>query len=260
VNLNGKWYHVDVTWDDPRTTRNGVDVGETLRYQYFLKTDHYMESLRDGVHDKWDLSLTDGYNGNMPAADDTTYESYDFANAQLSDLASFMPSTTATMSLDTTSTYNGTVGYGYTFAVNSNIGEMAFATSTNPGVQVSAPVYASGKQYYTLLFKAPCTSIIQVTSASGLTASFPVVVKANRDFTCDTTGTVQLKGNGTYTFMITSNHPPKVATGGWEFSIISSKHSGNRYYYTIQSNVDSGDSTGIYVNGMKIPTFIAKVV
>lgn len=267
VNLNGKWYHVDVTWDDPRTTRNGVDIGETLRYEYFLKTDSYMKSLQDGVHDKWDLSLTDGYNGSTPVANDATYESYDFENAQLADFASFMPATTATMSLDTTSTYKGTVGYDYTFAVNSNIGEIAFATSTNPGVQVSAPVYASGKQYYTLLFKSPCTSTIQVTSASGLIASFPVVVaKGNQDFTCDTTGTVQLKcdGNAKYTFMITSNHPPKVTiASGYLLNIISSKHSGNRYYYTIRGDGICGstkDLIGIYINGRVIPTFVVKQV
>lgn len=261
VNLNGKWYHVDVTWDDPKTTMNGVDIGETLRYDYFLKTDSFMKSLGDTSHNTWDLSLSNGYSGNLPTATDASYESYDFDNAQLSDLASMMPSAAATMSLDTSSTYNGTVGHGYTFAVNSNIGEMALASSTNPNVQVSAPVYASGKQYYTLMFKAPCTAAINVTSASGLKASFPVVVKAGKEnFTCDTKGMVSMKANGTYTFMVTSNQTPRVATGNGLVDTIASRRSGNRYYYTIQAYGDPGTTVGIYINGLNIPAFIAKIV
>lgn len=38
VNLDGKWYHIDATWDDPITT-NGTQV---LRYDYYLKDDSYM--------------------------------------------------------------------------------------------------------------------------------------------------------------------------------------------------------------------------
>ena len=262
VNLNGKWYHVDVTWDNPYSIVNGVYVGLVKNYDYFLKSDNFMKLQKDGAHDTWNLSLADGYSGKMPVANDTTYESYDFENAQLADLASLMPATTATMSLDTTSTYHGMVGHGYTFAVNSNIGEMAFATSTNPNVQISAPVYASGRQLYTIIFKAPCAATINVTSASGLTALFPVVVKAGKEnFTCDTSGKVQVNGNGTYTCLITSKHTPKVVTGNGNVAdILSSWHSGNRYYYTIQPYGSTGESVGIYINGLKIPTFIVKIV
>lgn len=37
VNIDGQWYHVDTTWDDP--TNKG---GDFVRYDYFLKSDSYM--------------------------------------------------------------------------------------------------------------------------------------------------------------------------------------------------------------------------
>lgn len=37
VNIDGQWYHVDTTWDDP--TNMGSDF---VRYDYFLKSDSYM--------------------------------------------------------------------------------------------------------------------------------------------------------------------------------------------------------------------------
>lgn len=43
VKLNGKWYHVDVTWDDPIRS----DGKQVLRYDYFLKSD--TEIKRDHV-------------------------------------------------------------------------------------------------------------------------------------------------------------------------------------------------------------------
>lgn len=254
VNLNGKWYHVDPTWDITGSTN-----------KYFVKSDSYMQSLGDTDHDQWDSFGFNSYGyptgGAIPAANDMTYDSTDFSNMQVSDLASYMNATTATMSLDTTSIYNGLVGHKYTFAVRTNIGEMAFATSTNPNVQVSAPVYTSGKQLYTISFKASCTATINVTSASGLTASFPVVVKAGKEeFTCDTRGTLKIKEYGKYTFLITSNKVPKVATGSGLVNTVAYHKVGNRYYYTIQAYGDPGTTVGIYINDSSVPTFIAKIV
>lgn len=47
ANIDGQWYHVDVTWDDPVPDRAGY-----VRYNYFLKSDAYM--IRD--HDRWNDS------------------------------------------------------------------------------------------------------------------------------------------------------------------------------------------------------------
>lgn len=36
VQLNGIWYAVDCTWDDPIIIGNGK-INESIKYQYFLK-------------------------------------------------------------------------------------------------------------------------------------------------------------------------------------------------------------------------------
>ena len=45
VQIDGEWYHVDTTWDDPTPNREGY-----VRYDYFLKSDAYMS--RD--HSSWE--------------------------------------------------------------------------------------------------------------------------------------------------------------------------------------------------------------
>lgn len=49
VQIDGEWYHVDVTWDDPTPDRDGY-----VRYKYFLKSDKAMS--RD--HISWEASHT----------------------------------------------------------------------------------------------------------------------------------------------------------------------------------------------------------
>ena len=49
IQIDGEWYHVDVTWDDPVPDREGY-----VRYKYFLKSDKAMS--RD--HISWEASHT----------------------------------------------------------------------------------------------------------------------------------------------------------------------------------------------------------
>ena len=44
VKLNGKWYHIDVTWDDPIV--NGRGNNTNIHYTYFLKSTSYMLAHR----------------------------------------------------------------------------------------------------------------------------------------------------------------------------------------------------------------------
>jgi len=46
VYLDGNWYHLDLTWDDP-VTSNNVDV---LLHKYFLISSDKLESFNTGVH------------------------------------------------------------------------------------------------------------------------------------------------------------------------------------------------------------------
>lgn len=43
VNIDGSWYHVDCTWDDPKFTYNGVQI-KMLYYKYFMKSDSGLPS------------------------------------------------------------------------------------------------------------------------------------------------------------------------------------------------------------------------
>ena len=64
VQVDGEWYHVDATWDDP--TNKG---GDYIRYTYFLKSDKVMASRRhrnwEAVHactsTKYDEDLPDSF-------------------------------------------------------------------------------------------------------------------------------------------------------------------------------------------------------
>lgn len=46
VQLDGQWYHVDVTWDDPTPDLPGM-----VDHQYFLKTDEEMKNAEEPHHD-----------------------------------------------------------------------------------------------------------------------------------------------------------------------------------------------------------------
>lgn len=46
VNLNGSWYHLDLTWDDP-VTNTGEDI---LEYDYFLITTEELQTLETDQH------------------------------------------------------------------------------------------------------------------------------------------------------------------------------------------------------------------
>lgn len=62
VNIDGKWYHVDVTWDDPVMIRYGTSekynegFDADVRHTYFLKSDSTFRSMKD-AHTGWATSL-----------------------------------------------------------------------------------------------------------------------------------------------------------------------------------------------------------
>lgn len=64
VNIDGKWYHIDPTWDD---TRSGV-TGE-VGHAFFLKTDSEFKNAATNKHYGWDESAYVSY----PVSNSTTY-------------------------------------------------------------------------------------------------------------------------------------------------------------------------------------------
>lgn len=59
VKINGKWYAVDVTWDDP-VIKGGGKLTEKLRYQYFLRgSDKFLKNhMEDGYLSKSSIKFT----------------------------------------------------------------------------------------------------------------------------------------------------------------------------------------------------------
>lgn len=69
IQIDGHWYHVDVTWDDPMPDRQG-----TVAHEYFLLSDAQIQSLPTSHHD-WTFQY-----GEEVVCDDTTYDNYWWSN------------------------------------------------------------------------------------------------------------------------------------------------------------------------------------
>lgn len=50
VQVNGEWYHLDVTWNDPRFT-DDIQIDDFISYEYFLQSEAAMRKTRT-IHDK----------------------------------------------------------------------------------------------------------------------------------------------------------------------------------------------------------------
>ena len=61
VQLDGEWYHVDTTWDDPTPNREGY-----VRYDYFLKSDSYMSQDHFDYESEHPCTSTKYDNANLP--------------------------------------------------------------------------------------------------------------------------------------------------------------------------------------------------
>ena len=61
VQIDGEWYHVDTTWDDPTPDREGY-----VRYDYFLKSDAYMSRDHSNWTQKQVCSSTKYDNAGLP--------------------------------------------------------------------------------------------------------------------------------------------------------------------------------------------------
>ena len=68
VELDGNWYQLDVTWNDPYPDSPGAS-----RFDYFLLTEDAMKTVNDGEHlyaDDWECARTDA------VCTDTAYDDY----------------------------------------------------------------------------------------------------------------------------------------------------------------------------------------
>ena len=61
VKLEGKWYHIDVTFDDPIV--NGSDANTIPRYKYFLKSTSVMRRTHTWKISKYPKCKSKKYDG-----------------------------------------------------------------------------------------------------------------------------------------------------------------------------------------------------
>jgi hypothetical protein len=69
VNLSGKWYHIDITWDDPYPSKKNY-----VTYWFFLKTDQQFKNHSISKHYDWDSSgirCTSSTYSKIPLADNS---------------------------------------------------------------------------------------------------------------------------------------------------------------------------------------------
>lgn len=161
VQLDGNWYHVDVTWDG------------ALWYGCFLKSDAVIANAGQGLglskpgHYDWYSSYK---------ATSTKYDNFDWRNATPETMNAGKSATTATVQLDTTS-YSGKVGKSYIFQAKSNIGESMTAASYNGSVVRVTPVSSSSKGFlFKLTFLKAGSASVKVRSASGAKSTLSVTV------------------------------------------------------------------------------------
>lgn len=161
VQLDGSWYHVDVTWDG------------ALWYGCFLKSDAAITNAGHGLG----LSKSGHYDWySSYKATNTKYDNFDWMNATSETMNEGKAVTTATVQLDTAS-YSGKVGKSYTFQAKSNVGESMTAVSYNGSVVRVTPISSSSKgSLFKLTFLKAGSATIKVRSASGAKASLSVTV------------------------------------------------------------------------------------
>ena len=157
VQLDGSWYHVDCTWDDPVP-----DVPGRVLYTAFLVSDVQLSGPQVQHY---------GWSPLLPKAEDTRYDGAGWTRGPVLALPE--------IPLDTWS-YQGTEGGVYQFLAKVPASEALTVTSSNPAaasVQLANANDPRG-QLYTLTLAGAGEAEILVTSATGAVASFPVTVQA----------------------------------------------------------------------------------
>lgn len=92
--------------------------------------------------------------------------------------------------------------------------------------------------------------------------TLPAMAPAGAAFTSDTTTTVDIKRGRSYTVKIIcpSGRPNVTAGTSGVVDITYQSRSGNNYYFKITAIGKVGTATGIYINGHKSSTMVARVV
>lgn len=252
VQLDGSWYHVDVTWDDAAPDQPGqysVDM---------LLTSDAKASNSENQHKDWT---------NLPEpAYSTILDNRDWKQF-ISQMETKYRSNTSLL-VDTAS-YTCKKGATYVFKVQVSPGQIVVARPTDRTVaRVELVSAEAGGTYYFRLegLKAGSTNI-EVIAESGKTVKFPLTVQGAL-YECDTSGRLTLQPGQTYYFKMTYTNPgalilPSVTTGNGAISVKLAKTQGNYAIYAVSAAANAaGQQTYVYATyggGAPAPQFSVQV-
>lgn len=158
VQVNGLWYHVDATWDDP-----APDIPGYVRHNAFMQSDTGLMGPGND-HYEWESA---GY-----TAIDAQYDKFDWSTFEMPVLAK------SALKLDT-GKLSGASGGTYQFLAKNSTGEVT-VISSDP--RIASVTLANGSdprgKLYTVNLLQPGTATIVVTSLDGGIGKIDVVVNA----------------------------------------------------------------------------------
>ncbi len=104
-----------------------------------------------------------------------------------------------------------------------------------------------------------CDTNIAYTNYTATTT--PAAAPNGAAYTSDTTGKLSIVAGGMYVLAVTcaAGLPSVVPGNGAVVDVSRSAIDGNKYYFKITAKGQVGESTGIYINGSKISTFVVTI-
>lgn len=254
VQLDGTWYHVDVTWDDSAPDRPG-------RYSVdMLLTSDMKAGNNQNQHRNWEHMPSPAYS--------TILDNMDWGQF-ISQMETKYRSNTA-LTVDTSS-YTCKKGSTYVFKVNASPNQIVVARPVDSNVARVKLLRAEtdGSYYFQLEGLQQGNTEIEIIAESGRSTRFPLTVQGDL-YQSDTTGQLTLNPGQTYYFKLTYNGSgplvlPYVSSGNGIVGVKLAKTSGNYAIYAVTAAATanaSGTQTYIYATpngGTPVPQFSVRV-
>lgn len=252
VQLDGAWYHVDVTWDDSAPDQPG-------RYSAdMLLTSDMKAGNSKNQHKDWTHLPSPAYS--------TLLDNMDWKQFISQMETKYRSNTTLTVD---TSSYTCRKGSTYVFQVKASPNQIVVARPADEKVASVRLLRAEtdGSCYFQLEGLQGGSTNIEITTESGKSTQFPLTVQGDL-YKSDTTGQLTLHAGQTYYFKLTYHGSgplvlPYVSTGNGAVGVQLAKTSGNFAIYAVTAAANaSGAQTYVYATsngGTPVPQFSVKV-
>lgn len=252
VQLDGAWYHVDVTWDDSAPDRPGQYSADML-----LTSDMKAGNSKN-QHKNWKHLPSPAYS--------TILDNMDWKQF-ISQMETKYRSNT-TLTVDTTA-YTCRKGSTYVFKAQASPNQVVVARAADSKIAEVELLRADtdGSYYFQLEGLQEGSTAIEIITESGTSKKFPLTVKGEL-YQSDTSGQLTLHPGQTYYFKLTYNGGgslilPHVRTGNGAVGVQLAKTSGNYAIYAVTAAANAtGTQTYVYATpdgGVPVPQFSVKV-